>query len=52
MTFLWKRGIIFQELVIHRKKIFICTLLKHRYIPHINPLLIPDLSVRPMMTCL
>ena len=31
----------------------ICILLKHRYIPYINtPLLIPDLYVRPMMTCL
>ena len=35
------------------KKSFICILLKHRYIPHINNLLlIPDLFVRPMITCL
>ena len=35
------------------KKSFICTLLKYRYIPHINNLLlIPDLCVRPMKTCL
>ena len=34
------------------KKSFICILLKHCYIPHINNiLLIPDF-VRPMMTCL
>ena len=34
------------------KKSFICILLKHRYIPHLNHLLlIPDLFVRPMMTC-
>ena len=47
MTFLWKRGIIFRELVAHT---FICILLKHRYIPQINNLLlIPDLFVRPMM---
>ena len=33
------------------KKSFICILLKHRYIPHINNLLlIPDLFVRPIMT--
>ena len=35
------------------KKAFICILLKHRYIPHINNLLlIPDLFLRPMKTCL
>ena len=35
------------------KKSFICILLKHGYIPHINNLLlIPDLFVRRMMTCL
>ena len=35
------------------KKPFICILLKHRYIPHINDLLlIPDLFVEPMVTCL
>ena len=35
------------------KKSFISFLLKHRYIPHIdNLLLIPDLFVRRMMTCL
>ena len=35
------------------KKSFICILLKYRYIPHINSLLLkPDLFVRPIMTCL
>ena len=35
------------------KNSFICILLKHRYIPHINNLLlIPDSFVRPMMMCL
>ena len=35
------------------KKSFICILLKHGYIPHINNLfLIPDLFARRMMTCL
>ena len=35
------------------KKSFICILLKHHYIPHINNLLlILDLFVRPIMTCL
>ena len=35
------------------KKSFICILLKHPYITQINNLLfIPDLFVRPMMTCL
>ena len=53
VTFLWKRGIIFRELVIHTKKLFFCILLKHRYIPHINNhLLLQYLFVRPMMTCL
>ena len=33
------------------KKSFICFLLKHRYIPHINNLLlIPDLFLRSLMT--
>ena len=32
------------------RKSFICILLKHCYTPHINnPLLIPDLFVKPMM---
>ena len=49
----WKRGMIFQELVTHAKKPFICILLKHLYIPHINNLLLMlDLFVRLMMTCL
>ena len=35
------------------KILFICILLKHHYIPHINNLLlIPDWFVRHMMTCL
>ena len=35
------------------KKSFICILLRHCYIPHINNLLlIPDLFARPMITCL
>ena len=35
------------------KKSFICILFKHRYIPHVdNLLLILDLFVRPMMMCL
>ena len=35
------------------KKSFICILLKHRYILHINNiLLIPDLCVKSMITCL
>ena len=35
------------------KKSFICILLKYRYIPHNNNLLlIPDLFVRSMMTCI
>ena len=50
MTFLWKRSIIFRELVTHTKKSFISNLLKRRYIPYI--LLIPELFVRPTMACL
>ena len=44
MFFLWKRGILFRELVIHKKKkSIICIFLNHCYIPDINnPLLIPD----------
>ena len=37
MTFLRKRSIIFRELVTYKK---ICILLKHRYISHINNLLL------------
>ena len=50
MTFLWKSGIIFRELVTHTKN--------HSYLhfvetSHIsNLLLIPELLVRPMITCL
>ena len=52
-TFWWKRGIIFSELLTLTKILFICILLKHHYIPHINNLLlIPDWFVRHMMTCL
>ena len=40
MTFLWKRRIIFRELVAHAKKSFICILLKHGYVPQINNLLL------------
>ena len=46
-----KRGIIFRELVAHRKKSFICILMKYRYILH-TLLLIRDFLVRPMMTYL
>ena len=53
MTFLWKRGIVFREIVTNTKNSFVCILLKHRYTPHFSKLLLaPDKFVIPMMTCL